>query len=342
MVFHPPLKFNLRITENDITLSKTNIVDGDIITISANVTNVGGRAATGFYVRFKIGELSTDISVPGLQINAYYIASTTWNATLGNHTLQVELDPDEPLIESTLEDNFVEIPITVTEKETIDDTKSDANTNSDEEFNLLPILMLIIVVIIVILILFLVFRKRKQNQDVLGSYSDDRVIDLDLDGSTSVAGPPLGPLDAAQELPAHEIAEPAAEPSLEPEPAADWPLEEIMPEEEPQTQNEPVEEAVVGYEIVPEDVTTGIEDEPNLYLQQAEIVNDSVTEPEQPYQSVVTVPVVEPEQIPAQKPTQTQLLQQPEQLLLPPQPPQPPPQPQRPRPPRPPQPPWGR
>ena len=80
-----------------------------------------------------------------------------WNATVGNHTLKIEIITAEPEFESDSTDNIATKVLTVIEKESDDGDKKDKK----EDNTLFLLLISIIIIIVIILVLFLILRKKK-------------------------------------------------------------------------------------------------------------------------------------------------------------------------------------
>lgn len=210
-------EFNLLITDERITLSKDEIIAGDIITIYANITNSGIYESTGFIVTFFVDHKQSGSyeQVTGLQKDEYLNVEYFWVAVEGSHEIQVELTPFDYEFETDKMDNNAVKNITV-----IEQAKSN-NEDKDESQNwtLIYFGLLIIVIIILMVIIFVVgaFRNRSQEatdtrEDLVGENLQETPEDIeqqeepttsDEDGIEPEPQPESGTIDS-QEAPSSE------------------------------------------------------------------------------------------------------------------------------------------
>jgi hypothetical protein len=115
-------KFNLRITDDDITFIKPEGGDGTNITIRANITNDGLLDATGFLVLFYVdrAQLGTADNLTGLESLDVLSLTRTWTVTGGAHTVRVEVIPWHLNLESDSTDNIAEVIVTIEGTEVVD------------------------------------------------------------------------------------------------------------------------------------------------------------------------------------------------------------------------------
>ncbi|MEA2055031.1 MAG: DNRLRE domain-containing protein [Candidatus Thermoplasmatota archaeon] len=90
--------------------------EGEIITITARVDNVGCKDAKNFGIKFSCDTTDNTIktkSVASLPVNTFINVSINWVALAGNHTLIVEVDFDDVIDEADETNNINEIDIYV-------------------------------------------------------------------------------------------------------------------------------------------------------------------------------------------------------------------------------------
>ena len=174
----PTIEFNLQINPVQITLSPAIVIEGDEITITANLTNLGPTDATGFTIRFLIdGDLLKEATqLTGPKMNEFVPVNVNWVAVVGQHNIRVEIIPIEPIYESDSSDNTAQKGIIVSKKETTDDGDSGDAINLGSMW---PILIIIIVVV-VLLIVFFITRKHKEEMEYTGEGAE--VADLEQMG----------------------------------------------------------------------------------------------------------------------------------------------------------------
>jgi chitodextrinase len=160
--------FNLRITQDKITISKSQIVEDDEITITANITNLGPALANEFTVRFYLNDvqIGNDKQFTDLSVNKFVLVEITWKAVKGEHKIKVEITPSSPELEIDDTDNSAEKSYVVSEK----DSDVDGDADGDKKGISQPILWLIILIIIIVVILILVFllmRKKRKSEPIV-------------------------------------------------------------------------------------------------------------------------------------------------------------------------------
>ncbi len=106
---------DLYIASGNITLSPTHIEAGDVVTITADVRNIGNVNATNVEVKFlrgtsQIGGIETiGLVAPGESRST----EVQWQALEGDHTISVEIDPANTIDELNEENNDASIQLTV-------------------------------------------------------------------------------------------------------------------------------------------------------------------------------------------------------------------------------------
>ncbi|WP_455393163.1 fibronectin type III domain-containing protein [[Eubacterium] cellulosolvens] len=158
-------RFNLRVTTQSITFSKTAMVEGDMVTIYANITNLGPDTASEFLVRFLIDgvQVGDDIQVSELQANLFIKLEKTWLATEGVHILRVEIIPTETTFETDESDNHAEVSVTIRGK-LVDDGKDEEDDHEGSSDLLLWLILLIVVIVIIIGAGYGVAHKKRKSE----------------------------------------------------------------------------------------------------------------------------------------------------------------------------------
>ncbi|MCD6203983.1 MAG: hypothetical protein J7I99_06500, partial [Methanophagales archaeon] len=95
----PPPQTDLDIMVTNISIDKQTLFDGDIVNITANVTNNGSENVS-FSLLFEadeneIGSVPVDEMMPGEEREI----SIRWNATFGKHNITVKADPGDEISE---------------------------------------------------------------------------------------------------------------------------------------------------------------------------------------------------------------------------------------------------
>jgi hypothetical protein len=159
----PELAFNLQITNFDISFSKSEITEGDLVTINANVTNAGPGEATAFTIRISIDgiQLGNEQQYSSLAIGNIQSIDKKWTAKAGEHIISIEINPIDFDKEMDPTDNLRENTITVNEKDDgITEDPDEKNDNKGDQAIVWIGLIVIIIVIILIILFFLLKRKR--------------------------------------------------------------------------------------------------------------------------------------------------------------------------------------
>jgi len=104
----------------DMKLPSGYIVNGTTISVNAIIHNIGGSAAQNFIVRFYDGDPSNggiqigdDISVEKINASLAIVASTSWTATAGLHSIYIVTDATSLIIERDELNNIAHRDITV-------------------------------------------------------------------------------------------------------------------------------------------------------------------------------------------------------------------------------------
>jgi LPXTG-motif cell wall-anchored protein len=160
-------QFNLRITDEDITLSQESPINGDEVTIYATVVNVGDWDASEFTVKFFIDDdlIDTQVDFNFLEANDDIQLEKTWTATEGEHMILVEIEVLNTDLESDSTDNSAEIKINVEENDHGGESNNNTNSSTSEQSTL--IFILIIIIVVVLLVIFFVRRKSKNTKFIV-------------------------------------------------------------------------------------------------------------------------------------------------------------------------------
>ncbi len=95
----------------------SNFGDGELVEIRANITNLAESTYRGFYVLFKIdGSTIATRYVSGLESNSTTQVVAYWQASPGNHTLDVVADAYNAIAESNESDNLFTMSLPEVEK----------------------------------------------------------------------------------------------------------------------------------------------------------------------------------------------------------------------------------
>ena len=116
----PPVVFG---TMPDLTLSSTDIsftpaspTEGDSVSITAIIHNIGGADANNFTVSFFDGTSLIGNDTISVNANSTSSASTTWTSVAGNHIIRVVADSGDAIVESDETNNEANKTITVKER----------------------------------------------------------------------------------------------------------------------------------------------------------------------------------------------------------------------------------
>jgi subtilase family serine protease len=107
---------DMRITANgtEINGTETVVVAGDVVNISAIVTNIGIRPASNFSVSFCADGIeianTTNLS---LDMGEFVNVSAKWDATIGNYTINVTADPEKQIHETNESNNTAAMDVSV-------------------------------------------------------------------------------------------------------------------------------------------------------------------------------------------------------------------------------------
>jgi len=111
---------DLEITPGNITLSDNSPVEGENLTIYANITNRANKTESAVVVQFWLGDpyaggtqIGTDRTV-SLGKYGYNLTNVTWTATIGQHDIYVVVDPPNGsglIIESNENNNMASRPL---------------------------------------------------------------------------------------------------------------------------------------------------------------------------------------------------------------------------------------
>jgi hypothetical protein len=169
------LKFNLRVTTDDITFSNNAPVEGENVTITAEITNIGNRYSTSCIVKIyadenQVGDNEILVSV---DIDETVTVERVWSSVVGEHTIQVVLIPLDPELEEDGTDNTAERSITVASKD--GDPSGGGKDKSDLDvgglsalvYGALIAFIIIVLVIVALFVMLMVKKKKKEEEAVL-------------------------------------------------------------------------------------------------------------------------------------------------------------------------------
>jgi hypothetical protein len=112
----PPMP-DLAVTSTDIKLKPDEPKEGDMVTITATIYNVGQLDAGTFTVRFLVdGTALPDQTVLTLGKGANIAREAKWKAKAGSHTVQVVIDPSGNISEPAKGNNEASINLSVPKK----------------------------------------------------------------------------------------------------------------------------------------------------------------------------------------------------------------------------------
>jgi hypothetical protein len=101
----------------NITFSKKSPTEGDKVTITVTVRNMGTGPSTETTARFYIDNRSIgEAAVAVTQMNAQTTVSITWKAKAGVHTVRIRVNPNETLVEMNYNNNILQNTIDVKSK----------------------------------------------------------------------------------------------------------------------------------------------------------------------------------------------------------------------------------
>jgi hypothetical protein len=285
----PIIDFDLQITRNHITFSKSTIYDGDEIKIYADINNLGPDDATSFSVRFLVDgeQLDSDISVTTLNNGASTQLDKPWSAKEGVHIVRIEIYPLDQDSETDASNNIAEKTITVTKKDTNGDggDKPDGFVERITEKGGWIWLIILIVIVVIIIVLALIFGKRKRKADEFPEGSD--ATPPEQEGIEQIEPGEIAPQDEAMAIEGPTEEEVSEEEALDEEAYE----EEFIPE--PDQDFEPDTEAPAAEEPVPDEETIPESDhEPEIMPESKQ------TEDEPPIKDGEPAPQTEPQDVP--------------------------------------------
>jgi hypothetical protein len=234
-------KFNLHIINDDITFSQEQIREDNEVEIGVKISNLGPANATGFNIEIYIDDQFLDgkyVSI--LEPDKELYVTFNWTAVYGDHTVSVELVPDNYEMELTLTDNTATKSVNVGQKDVID-TNGDGNGDSDETdksgtsdvFGWIMILVIVLVITIIFVLLFAT-RSPKRKPDYYVPSGE--------------APPPPPPV-----LPSEQYQAPPAFDQYQQPPAEQFPPAYPVEEEPPQLPEGEGEAEGVAEEVTEED-----------------------------------------------------------------------------------------
>ena len=100
---------NLWLTVNGTEIGENDTIKhGDVVNITANITNTGIKRAENFDVSFLVDSNQIDSKInQSLSQNESLNVSTIWNATMGSHWIEVEVDYEGTIAETWKEEIYV-------------------------------------------------------------------------------------------------------------------------------------------------------------------------------------------------------------------------------------------
>jgi PKD repeat protein len=145
----PPMA-DLAVLAADLKLGPSSPKDGDTVTISATVHNIGDLDAGAFAVRFFVdGTALPDQNVVLLAKGGSTVVQAKWKATSGSHAIVVRLNPGGSLQESSTANNEVSKTVNVEKKA------------AAAEFPWLLVTAVVIVLVVVLLLAAVMMTRKK-------------------------------------------------------------------------------------------------------------------------------------------------------------------------------------
>jgi methanogen extracellular protein (TIGR04279 family) len=83
---------DLTLSSSDISFSSGSPTEGDSVSITATIHNIGGKDAGNFTVSFRDGTSLIGNDTISVNASSNFSASTTWTAVVGDHTITVVAD----------------------------------------------------------------------------------------------------------------------------------------------------------------------------------------------------------------------------------------------------------
>jgi subtilase family serine protease len=106
---------DMRLTVNgtEINATETVITAGEVVNISAIVTNIGIKPARNFNVSFWDDTEIANKTNLSLNVSESVNVSATWNASIGNYTIDVTADPENRIHETNESNNTAKVDVSV-------------------------------------------------------------------------------------------------------------------------------------------------------------------------------------------------------------------------------------
>ncbi|GEM_PF-1137327 len=99
---------DFELNEKEFFMAKVKPSHGEVVPMTLMIHNPGGKEINNVPVRMKVDGTTTDtVVVPVLGIGANVETDFNWNASLGDHTLVFEVDPDNTTFEFSEENNII-------------------------------------------------------------------------------------------------------------------------------------------------------------------------------------------------------------------------------------------
>ena len=138
---------DLVVTQSGVTTYPDGAGVGDNVTFSVTVRNDGSRAVHEAVVVFLLDGQSIGVKSVDVSPHSTVVTSLIWTATSGSHLLRVEVDGEGAIQERSDDNNWVEIPLTITK-----DISGSGSFGIDTGTMLLSAGVVVIVVAIAILL----------------------------------------------------------------------------------------------------------------------------------------------------------------------------------------------
>jgi peptidoglycan/xylan/chitin deacetylase (PgdA/CDA1 family) len=111
-------KPDLTLTVDDITFTPSAPAEGETVTISTTIHNIGDEAANNILVDFYDGQPSVENligsdTITSIDNGTSAVASTSWTAVAGNHDIFVVADPNNAISESNENNNEASKPLII-------------------------------------------------------------------------------------------------------------------------------------------------------------------------------------------------------------------------------------
>lgn len=147
----PPMP-DLAVTGSDIKLKPQSPKEGETVTITATIYNVGQVDVGAFTVRFLVdGTALPDQSVVTLGKGSNIVREATWKATAGSHTIKVVIDPANSVNEAGKANNEASVNLSVAKKPA---------PAAEFPWMLIGVILVLVVVVAVLAAVMLMRRKK--------------------------------------------------------------------------------------------------------------------------------------------------------------------------------------